>query len=47
MGDMDRMVSAGAWHELVERYKSAGGADASDEALAEILRQQMIEVEGE
>jgi hypothetical protein len=43
----DSAVSAGAWNDLVKRYREAGGAEASDFELAEILRQKMEEVEGD
>ena len=39
----DKAVSAGAWEDLVEK---AGGEDADDHTLAEMLRLKMIEVEG-
>jgi hypothetical protein len=42
----DKAVSAGAWDDLVEKYKEAGGEDADDHTLAEMLRLKMIEVEG-
>lgn len=46
MSRFDSIVSAGAWEDLRDQYEEAGGEDASDHQLAEILRQKMIEVEG-
>jgi hypothetical protein len=46
MSRYDSMVSAEAWDRLHDEYVRAGGEDADDHTLAEILRQQMIEVEG-
>jgi hypothetical protein len=43
----DSAVSAGAWSDLVARYREAGGEEASDFELAELLRQKVAEVEGE
>jgi len=43
----DTAVSAGAWSDLVKQYREAGGAEADDHELAEVLRQKMQEVEGE
>lgn len=43
----DAAVSAAAWRDLVARYREAGGAEASDFELAELLRQKVEEVEGE
>jgi hypothetical protein len=43
----DTAVSAQAWTELVRRYQQAGGEEASDFELAEMLRQKIAEVEGE
>lgn len=43
----DSAVSAGAWDDLVERYKALGGETADDFDLAELLRQKVTEVEGE
>lgn len=43
----DSIVSAGAWNDLVKRYREAGGEEADDFNLAEMLRQKMSEVEGE
>jgi hypothetical protein len=42
----DSLVSKEAWEDLVKQYREAGGEDADDHTLAEILRQKMIEVEG-
>lgn len=42
----DSMVSSGAWDDLAEQYEEAGGEDADDHTLAEILRRKMTEVEG-
>jgi hypothetical protein len=42
----DTAVSAGAWKDLVNRYRELGGEDADDFDLAELLRQKMNEVEG-
>lgn len=46
MGRFDTLVSAEAWNFLREQYEEAGGADADDHTLAEILRRRMTEVEG-
>ncbi len=43
----DSAVSAEAWNDLVKRYREAGGSEASDFDLAEIVRQKVEEVEGE
>jgi len=43
----DSAVSAEAWNDLVKRYREAGGDEASDFDLAEILRQKVAETEGE
>ena len=45
-GRVDTIVSAGAWDDLKTQYDEAGGEDADDHTLAEILRRKMIEVEG-
>lgn len=45
MSRWDTAISAGSWDELVEQYNQAGGEDADDHTLAEILRRKMIEVE--
>ena len=42
----DSLISARAWVELVALYRDAGGEDADDHTLAEILRQRVLEVEG-
>lgn len=42
----DNIVSAGAWSDLHDQYVEAGGEDADDHTLAEMLRRKMIEVEG-
>lgn len=42
----DTLVSKEAWDDLAAQYREAGGEDADDHALAEILRRKMIEVEG-
>lgn len=39
-------LSAEAWEDLHFQYKEAGGEEASDHDLAEILRKKMEEVEG-
>jgi hypothetical protein len=43
----DSAVSAGAWNDLLARYREAGGEDADDHELAELLRLKVQEVEGE
>jgi hypothetical protein len=43
----DSAVSVEAWNDLVKLYQDAGGAEASDFDLAELLRQKIAEVEGE
>lgn len=43
---LDNLISAEAWNDLAEQYDKAGGEDADDHELAEILRRKMIEVEG-
>jgi hypothetical protein len=43
----DQAVSAGAWNDLVERYRLLGGESAEDFELAELLRNKVQEVEGE
>lgn len=43
----DSAVSAEAWNDLVKRYREAGGEEAGDFELAEILRVKVAEVEGE
>jgi hypothetical protein len=47
MARWDSVVSAGAWDDLVKQYKEAGGEEAGDFDLAELLRQKIREVEGE
>lgn len=42
----DNLISAGAWNDLRDEYSQAGGEDADDFRLAEILRVKMNEVEG-
>lgn len=42
----DTRVSAEAWDDLRDQYQQAGGEEAEDYELAEILRRKMIEVEG-
>jgi hypothetical protein len=42
----ENIVCAAAWDDLAEQYEEAGGEDADDHDLAEILRRKMIEVEG-
>lgn len=42
----DRHVSAGAWDDLVRAYREAGGEDARDSVLANLLRETVQEVEG-
>lgn len=42
----DTAVSAGAWEDLVRKYRELGGADAGDFELAELLRNKILEVEG-
>lgn len=42
----DNLVSAGAWEDLTRQYRDAGGEEADDFTLAEILRRKMTEVEG-
>lgn len=39
-------ICADAWDRLHTKYEEAGGEDADDHTLAEILRLEMIEVEG-
>lgn len=46
MNRFDSMVSRDAWESLVQEYDKAGGANASDNELAELLRNKMLEVEG-
>lgn len=46
MTRIDSMISAEAWDDIHDRYEEAGGEDADDHTLAEILRRKMIEVEG-
>ena len=46
MSRWDTLVSSGAWEDLRREYREAGGEDADDHTLAEILRLKMIEVEG-
>jgi len=47
MSRWDTAVSAGAWSDLVVRYRALGGEDADDFDLAELLRNKIQEVEGE
>lgn len=46
MNRYDTLISAEAWERLVTKYEEAGGEDADDHTLAEMLRSEMIEVEG-
>lgn len=46
MPGWDTMVSKEAWNSLVEEYREAGGEDADDYTLAEMLRQKIQAVEG-
>lgn len=46
MSRWDTLISSGAWEDLAKQYKEAGGENADDNTLAEILRRKMIEVEG-
>jgi hypothetical protein len=46
MPGWETLVSKEAWDDLVEQYREAGGEDADDHTLAEILRKKMIQVEG-
>lgn len=39
-------VSAEAWDDLHDEYVDAGGEEAPDRTLANLLRQAMNEVEG-
>lgn len=43
---MDNLISAEAWNDLKTSYDAAGGEEADDHTLAELLRLKMIEVEG-
>lgn len=40
------IVMQQAWEDLADQYEEAGGSEADDHTLAEILRLKMIEVEG-
>jgi hypothetical protein len=42
----DSLVSKEAWDDLARQYVDAGGEEADDHTLAELLRQKMSEVEG-
>jgi hypothetical protein len=46
MSDWDTLVSKESWEDLAKKYEAAGGEDADDHTLAELLRRKMIEVEG-
>lgn len=46
MSRQDTRISAEAWDDLRDEYIEAGGEDASDQQLAQMLRQKMTEVEG-
>lgn len=47
MSRFDGIVSREAWDRLVSDYREAGGEDADDRTLANLLREAVLEVEGE